>query len=262
MTALAQVADLVARARDVLVITGAGMSADSGLPTYRGVGGLYRDTATAEGVPIELALSGQMLELRPDLTWRYVRQIEECCRGAGFHRGHAVLAEMEEATDRLVVLTQNVDGFHQAAGSGQVIDLHGDVHELRCTGERCGWRERVADYAELEPVPTCPTCGAIVRPGVVLFGEMLPEHKVARLQRELTRGFDLVLSIGTTSVFPYIAAPVVRAARAGVPTVEINPGETEVSHLVQHRLQMGAQDALETLWGLSSASSRRRVSSR
>src|SRR5437763_16705374 len=88
------------RARSILFITGAGMSADSGLPTYRGVGGLYNSGETEEGLPIEALLSGQMFARRPEWTWKYLRQVENACRGATFNRGHVVLAEMERRCSR------------------------------------------------------------------------------------------------------------------------------------------------------------------
>lgn len=234
------------RAKSVLFITGAGISADSGLPTYRGIGGLYEDAGTEEGFAIEEALSGEMLRARPDVCWKYIHQIERACRGATWNRGHEVLALLEARYDRVWVLTQNVDGFHRRAGSNNVIEIHGDVHKLACTG--CSFRDSVEDYAGLSPVPRCPKCGAVVRPEVVLFGEMLPRGAVAALERELGRGFDLVVSIGTTSVFPYIAAPVALARRAGRDTVEINPGTTGVSHVVAHRMRNRAAVALDAIW--------------
>ncbi|HEX2685984.1 MAG TPA: NAD-dependent deacylase [Kofleriaceae bacterium] len=245
-TVLDRVSEAFAHARSVLFITGAGISADSGLPTYRGIGGLYEDAGTEEGFAIEDALSGEMLRDRPDVCWKYIHQIERACRGATWNRGHEVLAMLEERYDRAWVLTQNVDGLHRRAGSKHVIEIHGDVHKLACT--RCGFRESVEDYAGLSFPPRCPDCGAIVRPEVVLFGEMLPRGAVATLDRELGRGFDLVVSIGTTSVFPYIAAPVVLARRAGRDTIEINPGTTSVSHVVAHRMQNRAAVALDAIW--------------
>jgi NAD-dependent deacetylase len=235
-----------ARARSVLFITGAGISADSGLPTYRGIGGLYESATTEDGFEIEEALSGDMLRERPEVCWKYIYQIEQACRGATWNRGHEVLAMMEQRYERAWVLTQNVDGFHRGAGSRNVIEIHGDVHRLACT--RCQFRERVEDYAALSIPPRCSDCGAIVRPEVVLFGEMLPGAALEALQRELRRGFDLVVSIGTTSVFPYIAAPVVLARRAGRDTVEINPGTTDVSDVVAHRMQNRAAVALDAIW--------------
>ena len=246
---LEAVAGILAGARDVLVLTGAGVSADSGLPTYRGIGGLYDGMVTESGREIEDVLSGATFRREPALTWRYVREIEAACRGARFNRAHEVLAEMSRRYERLVILTQNVDGFHQDAGAEDVVDIHGDLRTLICTRRRCTWTARVDDYRGLQqPVPRCPECGGVVRPDVVLFGEMLPLRKVERMDRELSRGFDAVLSIGTTSAFPYIAGPVAAAARARVPTVEINPGDSEVSHLVTHRLRLGAAEALDGLW--------------
>jgi NAD-dependent deacetylase len=243
---LDDVSQVFARARSVLFITGAGISADSGLPTYRGIGGLYDNAATEEGFAIEEALSGDMLRERPEVCWKYIHQIEQACRGATWNRAHEVLAMMERRYERAWVLTQNVDGFHRRAGSQHVIEIHGDVHRLTCTG--CRFRDRVEDYAALSIPPRCPDCGAIVRPEVVLFGEMLPHAALEVLERELRSGFDLVVSIGTTSVFPYIAAPVVLARRAGRATVEINPGTTDVSHVVAHRIRNRAAVALDAIW--------------
>ena len=97
-------------------------------------------------------------------------------------------------------------------------------------------------------MPRCPDCRAVVRPAVVLFGELLSIPKVALLDRELRKGFDVIFSIGTTSVFPYIASPVLTAAQAGIPTIEINPGVTEVSGVVDIKLSMGAAEAFDTIW--------------
>lgn len=235
----------LARAKRVLFITGAGISADSGLPTYRGIGGLYERGATEDDVPIEVALSGEMFREQPSLTWKYIFQIERACRGARHNDAHRVISEMQSAFD-VSVLTQNIDGFHREAGSRRVIEMHGDIHELLC--ERCGFARRVGDYAGLDPPPRCPRCGAIIRPRVVLFNEALPPQAVMDWYEVRRHGFDLVFSVGTTSVFPYIAAPVVEAAQAGIPTVEINPGDSEVSALVAHRLRGRAAPCLRELW--------------
>jgi NAD-dependent deacetylase len=240
-----QAAAWVRESRRILFITGAGVSADSGLPTYRGIGGLYHDKSTDEGLPIEVALSGAMFCRSPDVTWKYIHQIEAACRGAAHNRSHEIIAELERRSE-VVVLTQNVDGFHRTAGSTRVIDIHGDLHELHCT--KCPAARHVADYEGLDSVPTCEECGGLVRPNVVLFGEQLPSDKLEEYQHQLSRGFDVVFVVGTTAVFPYIAAPVVQARQQGVPTVEINPGESEVSDLVQVRLRRRAKDALEAIW--------------
>jgi len=234
------------KAKSILFITGAGISADSGIPTYRGIGGLYDDVDTEEGIPIEAALSGEMMREDPAVTWKYIHQIERASRGASYNRAHAVLAEAEHRYERVWVLTQNVDGFHRLAGSENVIDIHGDIHTLLCT--MCEERTVVDDYSGLAPLPSCPACREPLRPDVVLFGELLPFEKVERMHRELEKGFDLVFSIGTTSVFPYISRPVLDARARGKPTVEINPTDTLISTDVDVKLPLGAVKACEALW--------------
>jgi NAD-dependent deacetylase len=241
-----RVADLLADSRSVLFVTGAGISADSGLPTYRGIGGLYNAAVTEDEMPIERVLSGDVIYERPELTWKYLAQVERACRGARHNRAHEVVAEIEARLDRVWTLTQNVDGLHRAAGSRNVIDIHGDLHDLRCM--RCAFRCTLADYSDLSFPPPCPQCDGILRPDVVLFDELLPEGKVQTLLRELRRGFDLVFTIGTTSVFPYIAEPVRLAVEMGRPTVEINPDTTRVSHLVSIKLAMRAAPTLDAIW--------------
>ncbi|MFN3984911.1 MAG: NAD-dependent deacylase [Rhodocyclaceae bacterium] len=240
------VARHLADAQRALFITGAGISADSGLPTYRGVGGLYHERLTDDGLTIEQALSGEMMRQQPAVAWKYIAEIEENCRGARPNVAHRVIAALEAVRPGVCVLTQNVDGLHRQAGSRNLIEIHGTVHRLRCT--ECHHARGVADFSGLQLPPDCPVCGGLLRPDVVLFGEMLPERELARLETVLTQGVDLVVSIGTTSVFPYISGPVWWAREAGVPTVEINPGTTEVSDIVDHRLRISAAEAMSELW--------------
>ena len=233
-------------ARRLLFITGAGISADSGLPTYRGVGGLYDSADPDGGLTIEGILSGPTLRRDPALCWRHIAQIEARCRGALPNLAHRVVARLQDRY-QVTVLTQNVDGLHTRAGSDPVIEIHGRIHRLRCTAA-CGWHDEVEDYSSLTVPPICPDCGAIVRPDVVLFGEALPQQAVGDLRRTLRRSFDVVFSVGTTSAFPYISGPVVDQVREGGLAVEINPGRTAVSSVVTHRLAAGAAEALGALW--------------
>jgi len=242
-----QVVTLLKKSKSILFITGAGISADSGLPTYRGIGGLYNDNVTEEGIPIEMALAGQTLEKQPEITWKYLAQIEKNCRNAKYNRGHKAIAEMERYFERVWVLTQNIDGFHRAAGSKNVLDIHGDMHRLLCA--KCGWRKTIEDFSQIEIPPKCPDCKATARPDVVFFGEMLPEDKLTLLYRELKSGFDIYFSIGTTSIFPYIQQPILHARSCGRPTVEINPAQTEVSDIVDIKLGIRAAEALDMIWG-------------
>ncbi len=240
------IASILRSSHSILFITGAGISADSGLPTYRGIGGLYDREITEEGYRIEDALSGDMLRARPEIAWKYILQIEGACRGAKYNRGHEVIAAFEREYGRVWVLTQNIDGFHHAAGSRNIIDIHGDIHSVSCIS--CRYHATVPDYNGFGLPPLCPDCGAVIRPDVVLFGERLPYVKLQTLERELDAGFDIVFSVGTTSSFPYIAEPVLMANWRGIPTVEINPGHSEISDAFDFRIQSGAASSLDAIW--------------
>lgn len=244
--ALAQATQLMREARRVLVITGAGMSADSGLPTYRGIGGLYDGGVTEDGVAIEDALSGPMFTKDPALTWKYIAQIEAACRGALPNDGHAALARLQNHYERLCVLTQNVDGFHAGAGSCDVIEMHGDIRRLHCTG--CDHATVVVDFSHLDALPpVCDHCGSVIRPAVVLFGEMLPGKALAQYEAALAEGFDVILAIGTTAVFPYIVEPFRSASAAGNATIEINPQETALSRLCTTAVRLPAARAMKAI---------------
>ena len=206
-------------ARRLLFITGAGVSADSGLPTYRGVGGLYNHEATEDGMEIEDALSGDCLVTHPEITWKYLLQIRQNCQAVLPNAAHRAIAALER-THEVVVLTQNIDGLHAPA-----------------------------DASDCSLPPRCACCGGVVRPGVVLFGESLPEAALMTLQEELDQGFDMVFVIGTTAVFPYIAAPVMQAVRLGIPTVEINPARTRLSSQVRYYVPLGAIEAFAVITG-------------
>ena len=229
LSTLRAAASELARARRVLAITGAGISADSGLPTYRGAGGLYDETLTEDGISIEEALSGAMLRRRPEVTWKHLLHIAKACDGRAPNAGH-------------------LDGLHHAAGSRRVIEIHGNLRELHCM--RCGYSADAPAPASLDGPPICPCCASTLRPGIVLFGEALPRQAVGDLEAALQTGVDFVMIIGTSAGFPYIAGPVAQAARAGLPTLEINSARSEVSYLVRHRLKLRAAEALPALWAL------------
>ncbi len=240
------IAQLLASSRSLLFVTGAGISADSGLPTYRGKGLPYNIDCTEDGLCVERALSGDLFEDHPELTWKYLSRMERMCRDVRCNRAHEVIAEMERHFERVWTLTQNVDGLHRAAGARNVIDIHGDLHNLRCT--RCRHRETVSDYSRLAIPPECPRCAGSLRPDIVLFGEPLALEKLMMMLVELDNGFDMVFSIGTSSVFPYVVEPIQMAMMQGRPTVEINPSLSEVSDMVDFRLPMRAVPALEAIW--------------
>ena len=245
-----EVAALLKKSERVLFITGAGISADSGLPTYRGVGGLYDNQLTEEGMPIEDALSGGMFARRPEVTWKYLWQIGSACHRAKPNKAHSVIAAIQGQKPESWVLTQNVDGLHRAAGSENLIEVHGNAFELFCCDCRKEYTadELIQRYSGEPQRHRCRTCTGVIRPDVVLFGETLPMRAVTFLSSIPDRHFDCVISIGTSGVFQYILEPVLVAKMQGKPTVEINPSTTNVSGVVDHRIPLGAAEAMGRIW--------------
>jgi len=248
-------------ANRILFITGAGISADSGLPTYRGVGGLYNTKNTEEGYPIEQCLSASMFRVRPDITWKYMLQIADAVQQCQPNPAHHIIAQWEKEFARhggkVVILTQNIDGYHRLAGSENVLEIHGTMDELFCT--MCTWKTRNLTLNDLPKyqyntehrlnTPKCPECGAVIRPRIVMFEEMLPQSVLTQFQEEFAdgNGFDILFSVGTSAIFPYITAPVYAAICCGKTTVEINPATGELSHRVTYHIPLGAADALTRL---------------
>lgn len=245
--AIIRVAQAIERAERILIITGAGLSADSGLPTYRGLGGLYNGR-TAEGLPIETALSGPMLRRDPALCWKYLAELGKACLGARPNAAHFAIAELQRRKPGCWVLTQNIDGYHRAAGSPpqRLIEIHGELAPLYC--QSCGAEDpQLAEHLSRPLPPKCRQCGGILRPPVVLFEEMLPEQAIDSLYAELRKGFAVVLSVGTSASFPYIVEPVLRTRQAGGFTAEINPTRTDLSDVVDVHLAGRALDVLPEL---------------
>jgi NAD-dependent deacetylase len=244
---LLQTAAALRHAQRILIITGAGLSADSGLPTYRGVGGLYNGK-TEDGLPIEMALSGPMLRRDPALCWKYIAQLGRACLGAQPNAAHYAIAQLQRIKPECWVLTQNVDGYHRAAGSPpeRLIEIHGQLAPLFC--QSCGAVDpQLSEHLQRPLPPLCKECQGVLRPPVVLFEEMLPERALEILYQEMAKGFDAVLSIGTTASFPYIHEPVLRTRVSGGFTAEINPTRTDHSASMDVFLGCRALEVLEEL---------------
>jgi NAD-dependent deacetylase len=202
-------------ARQVCVLTGAGVSAESGVPTFRdaqeGLWARYR--------PEDLATPDAFLE-DPALVWRWYRWRRGMVENVQPNPGHHALARLAELLPNMTLVTQNVDNLHQRAGSPGVIEFHGNIFEDRCFEE--GTLHTADDSQE---VPVCPDCGAYLRPGVVWFGEAIPEQAMAR-SRAAAADSDVFLSIGTSSLVYPAAGLADIARRNGALLVEINPNPT------------------------------------
>jgi NAD-dependent deacetylase len=206
-------ADALQAARHVCILTGAGASAESGVPTFReALTGLWEQYD-----PLELA-TPEAFQRDPDLVWKWYCWRRELVSKVSPNAGHYALAALAQKVRTLTLITQNVDGLHQRAGSDSVIEYHGNLFENRCFAGNCD----VSDADLSVASPTCPHCGDRIRPGVVWFGEAIPDH--AKDAASLAAGdCDVFLSIGTSSmVWP--AAGLAEIAQAnGATVVEINP---------------------------------------
>ncbi len=231
---------LLSQARGVLFVTGPAMSQESGLPMYRGIGGLQRKRPE-DGKLFEAALSPEALHAKPQVTWKYLLQMEHAIRRVRPSRGHEILAAFERAIPRTRIMTVNIDRLHQTAGSRGVLEMHGSLFDLTCRA--CEMTTRHATFDDLDMPPLCGGCTQPLRPEMPLFGEALPPEPFTRLQAELDEGFDIVIAVGVPAMYPYLARPVLLARSEGIPTVEINAHRTDVSDVVEFRFQ-GAPTAV------------------
>lgn len=221
MTELQPSSELVRRLRGashVVALTGSGISAESGIPTFRGVTGYWRRHH------VEELASPEGFTRDPHLVWTWYNERWQACRAAQPNAGHFALAELEQRVPSMTVVTQNVDGLHVRAGSHTVFELHGALREAYC--DRCG--ERAAMPDEGWPLDAIDhACGGRMRPGVVWFGEALPMQAWAGAEAAVAAA-DVLLIVGTSAVV-YPAAGLWRAAPPSCFCVEINPEPTPIS---------------------------------
>jgi NAD-dependent deacetylase len=240
---IARLAALMKENRRVTVLTGAGVSAASGVPTFRGSGGLWRSYD-----PMTLA-TPQAFAKDPALVWEWYDWRRQLIAAAQPNPAHHVIAEWSRTLPGFTLITQNVDGLHERAGTERVLRLHGSIWEVRCMGRACRSGTRLDERAPIpaaEMPPRCDACGALMRPGVVWFGESLDPAIVAAASRA-TEACDLFITIGTSAAV-YPAAGFIHEARANGATVaEINPDATEASGVVDISIRGKAEDVLPAL---------------
>ena len=217
---------LLSGVRRLAVLTGAGMSAESGVPTFRDAQtGLW-----SRFDPMQLA-SPEGFRADPPLVWRWYAWRRELVAAAQPNAGHRVLAQAAGWFDALRIVTQNVDGLHQRAGSRDVIEIHGNILRSRCLSD-CGVAyERPQDLPPGEP-PRCPGCGSWLRPDVVWFGEMLDPAHLQAAEEAVTRA-DALLVVGTSGLVYPAAGLALQARRAGVRVIIVNPQPTEIDSVAE-----------------------------
>ena len=226
-------------ASTVAVITGAGISAESGVPTFRGEGGLWRnyraeDLATPEAFARD-----------PKLVWEWYDWRRCICAEAEPNDGHRVIAEMERHFGDFLLITQNVDNLHPRAGSTKLLELHGNVFRARCTvcPEHFGLPD--GDLPEV-PVP-CPACGKLARPHIVWFGETYDMAVINQAATFLSRS-EVVLVVGTSGAVATPVSLALHAVESGAYAIDVNPNESQMTRFADTFIQEGAGTALPELW--------------
>jgi NAD-dependent deacetylase len=224
-------------ASSVSVLTGAGISAESGVPTFRGKDGLW------ENKKVEELATPQALNQDPQLFWKFYNWRKKLLKEVKPNLGHYSLVDFERIYEDFFLITQNVDNLHKIAGNKKLIELHGNIFETKCAD--CG-QNFTDDIDESKDVPKCKKCGGYLRPDVVLFGENLPENKLRKAQ-EMAAACEIFFSIGTSSVVEPAASLPYLAKANGSYVVEINSEETPLSSHADECLRGAAGKVLPTL---------------
>lgn len=216
-------ANLLRRARSVFVLTGAGVSAESGIPTFRGSEGLWKNYSA------EQLATPDAFRRNPELVWEWYHWRQGLIRKAEPNPGHYTLAKIEQRAEQFLLLTQNVDDLHSRAGSKRVLHLHGSIFRTRCSA--CGRTEEYSYTDASQTLPKC-ACGGLLRPDVVWFGEQIPSG-IWNEALGFIGGADLAMICGTSGVvWPAAAIPGIACER-GISTIEINLEPTAVSSVVE-----------------------------
>jgi len=225
--------------QDIVLFTGAGMSAESGVPTYRGRGGIWSEYRWEE------CACQEAFDRDPQKVLEFHELRRQAVLECQPHDGHFAIAQLEKRHPKVVIVTQNIDGIHQRAGSENVVELHGSLWRLRCPmhGITEDLGERYKSYK-------CEHCGSWLRPDIVWFRDMLDEYNMSQAIFAL-RKCDLFISIGTSAVvYPAAGFPKI-AKEFGAKCIEINPEQTEMSFMYDISIQSTAGKALPRLFHLT-----------
>jgi len=227
-------------AEKVVALTGAGISAESGIPVFRGKDGLWNEYE----IQRVATMPGFLAD--PEYAWKFHYELLMNTHRAKPSRAHHILAEMEEHFKEFHVITQNIDNLHQNAGSKDVIELHGNIWNVKCLDDG---RVYPVDKGTLDDFKTtCSRCGGLLKPDVVFFGEALPHEALQRALR-VSEEADIMLVIGTSAVVqPSASMPYLTKQHGGL-IFEFNPNPTILTSSVDFPLQEGASKGLEMIWG-------------
>jgi NAD-dependent deacetylase len=235
---LGPVCDILLAANNVCSLTGAGISAESGVPTFRGKDGLWK-TYRAEQLATPMAFIQD-----PRLIWEWYDWRRGIIASKEPNDGHKVLVEWEALFPNFALITQNIDGLHQRAGSKNVIELHGNIWKQRCTSEKTLIENHDVPLEEIPP--HCETCGALLRPHVVWFGESL-DGSILQQSFHLSAACDVMFSIGTSAVVQPAASLPLSAAEHGAKIIEVNPDPTPLTDFADFSFRAKSGEFLPVL---------------
>lgn len=217
---LANIVNVLKNAKHVAILTGAGVSAESGIKTFRDPDGLWAKFNPAELASVDGFMSN------PELVWEWYQMRRDVINKSKPNPGHFAIAEMEQIFPKFTLITQNVDRLHQQAGSKNIYELHGNIIDNHCL--KCNKSHKNKSLESTDKLPTCEYCGGMIRPSVVWFGEMLPSDALFNSEQAAIN-CDVFFSIGTSAeVYPAANLPVL-AKRNGAYFIEINPNRTSIS---------------------------------
>jgi NAD-dependent deacetylase len=238
---VSELAALVREGQPCVVLTGAGISTESGIPDFRSPSGVW-----AEHDPMEYATIAAFRR-DPSKVWEFYALRLELLTTAEPNEGHFALAELERRGLVEAVVTQNIDGLHERAGSQTVVEVHGSIRSASCL--ECGERlplEEVVAALQLAPAPPCPRCGAVLKPDVVMFGELLPAAAIDRAVA-LAQRAGLLLVVGSSLEVHPIAGLPAETVSAGGALAIVNQGPTPFDYLASIRIDGGAGETLSAL---------------
>jgi len=222
-------------AETVLFFTGAGISAESGISTFRGKDGLWNKLK-----PEELANFDAFLK-NPDMVWEWYQYRRKIIRNSRPNPAHKSIAELEKYYKEIIVVTQNIDNLHRRAGSTEIYELHGNIERNYCI--KCGKQYNSPNFGFDDIAPKCSNCGGLIRPDVVWFGETLPQEVFTAAENAASR-CDLCFVVGTSAVVYPAAYIPITAKSSGAYLVEINIEPTELTYSVNHSIFAKAGEAL------------------
>ncbi len=237
MTLPERLFDVLPRIRRVVVLSGAGISAESGVPTFRGNDGLWKKFRPEELANVDAFLSN------PALVWEWYAYRRRLLSDVTPNEGHRALVRMEALVDQFLLVTQNVDGLHQVAGSKNVVEIHGNIRRNHC--QQCRQPAEV-ELVEAAGPPICRHCGGLVRPSVVWFGEALPMEAFGAAD-VASRRCELFIAVGTSGVVYPAASLPFTAKNAGAYLLEVNPEDTDLTRYADGVLRASASAGLSAI---------------